>query len=82
MPIEQVSPEQLAELFYLYHEALEEGVAGARSTHPGWSEIAQDERRRMVAAVRLALLDLGVTAKESAPPRPHFATPGKAEWGC
>jgi hypothetical protein len=82
MSITEISAEQLAELFHLYHEALAEGVAGRNGTHPGWSEISQPERKRMVAAVRLALLDLGFAAKEPAKSKPHFATPGEAEWGC
>ena len=58
MSITEISAEQLAELFHLYHEALAEGVAGRNGTHPAWSEISQHERKRMVAAVRLALAPL------------------------
>jgi hypothetical protein len=91
MSIGEISAEQLAELFYLYHEALDhealdhealaEPVAGPRA-HSAWGEVAQQERKRMIDALRLALLDLGVAAKEPARAKPYFATPGEAEWGC
>ncbi len=88
MSITEISAEQLAELFHLYHEALDHealanGVTGLHyGRHLAWSEIPQPERKRLVAAVRLALLDLGFAAKEPAKPKPHFATSGEAEWGC
>jgi hypothetical protein len=75
MSIQEISAEQLAELIHLYHEALAEGVAGPKGPHPAWSEVSQQERKRLVAAVRLALLDVGFSAKESAMPNPRFATP-------
>ena len=82
MSITEISAEELAELVHLYHEALAQGVAGRGGVHPVWSQVSQQERRRLVAAVRLALLDLGFAAKEAAASRPHFAAPGEAEWGC
>ena len=36
----------------------------------------------MVAAARLALLELSSTAKEREDSRRYFAKPGQAEWGC
>lgn len=86
MSITEVSPEQLAQLFHLYHEALAGEHSGLHNdSHADWSEIPQEERKRMIAAIRLALLDLGFAEKEFAAKehsRQHFAEPGAAEWGC
>jgi hypothetical protein len=88
MSIKEVSAEQLARLFHLYHEALAGDFSGLRNdSHPAWNEIPEPERKRMIAALRLALLDLGFaertfTAKDQETARPHFAEPGAAEWGC
>jgi hypothetical protein len=83
MSIKEVSAEQLAQLFHLYHEALATDLSGLRiDAHVPWSAIPQPERKRMIAAIRLALLDLGFAAKEPETPRQYFAEPGTAEWGC
>jgi len=83
MSIKEVSPEQLARLFHHYREALapDFGCAAA-SGFESWGEVPPNERGRMVAAARLALLEL-----DSAVPEPdcfqrYFAKPGEAEWGC
>lgn len=86
MSTAEVEPERLAELFYHYHEALGAHSAGDRSQcspackAPAWNEVPLQEKTRLVAATRLALLELQSTA--SAPPKPYFAQPGAAEWGC
>jgi hypothetical protein len=36
----------------------------------------------MVAAARLALLELESSAYDGAKSRKYFAQPGEAEWGC
>jgi len=83
MSIKEVSAEQFAQLFHLYHEALAGDFSGPQNdTHAAWSELPQPERKRMIAAIRLALLDLGFAAKEQVTPRRYFAEPGAAEWGC
>jgi hypothetical protein len=83
MSIQEVSAEQLAELFHHYHQAL--GPDFSCENQPdaaAWEHVPQPEKRRMVAAARLALLELSSTAKEREDSRRYFAKPGQAEWGC
>jgi hypothetical protein len=45
-------------------------------------QVPQQEKSRLVAAARLALLDLASMERERKNPRRYFAKPGEAEWGC
>lgn len=83
MSIQEVSPEQLAELFHHYHQALASdfGCADTSSTE-AWERVPQPEKSRLVAAARLALLELSAADKERLDSRRYFAKPGEAEWGC
>jgi len=45
------------------------------------AEPGQDDHR-MVAAARLAILELETNAKMERKARKYFAKPGEAEWGC
>ena len=82
--IEDVSAEQLAKLFHHYRGALahdfggEAGDEGASS----WDRTPQQERKLMVAAARLALLELATVPAQAGPSRKYFAKPGEADWGC
>jgi hypothetical protein len=58
MSAETVSPERLAILLHHYSEALAPDFGLRPSTSPDWEDLSQAERNRMVAATRLALLDL------------------------
>jgi hypothetical protein len=82
--IQDVSAEQLAKLFHHYREALAHGCEGYGSEEnlSSWDRATQHERKLMVAAARLALLELATTSMESKPSRKYFAKPGEAEWGC
>lgn len=81
MSIEDVSAEQLAKLFHHYRTALAHDFApGSEENASSWDRAPQQERKLMVAAARLALLELA-TAQPS-PSRKYFATPGEADWGC
>jgi len=82
MSIQEVSAEQLAELFHHYHEALAPDFNCTRSNPEPWDAIPQQERSRLIAAARLALLELSATTKERDDSRRYFAKPGEAEWGC
>jgi hypothetical protein len=83
MWINEVAPERLAELFHHYHEALRPGMSGNRSEERGsWKEVPQQEKSRLVAAARLALLELESMTSDRAKSRQYFAQPGEAEWGC
>jgi hypothetical protein len=83
MSIQEVSPEQLAELFHHYHEALASdfGCEGSPNS-AAWDCVPQPEKKRLVAAARLALLELSAADIERKNSRRYFATPGEAEWGC
>jgi hypothetical protein len=87
MSAEMVMPEKLAMLVHRYREALAPHFGCSSSLSPEWEELSREERNRMVAATRLALLDLQVASSRRIssenPPVPGFAggTEGK-ECGC
>lgn len=83
MSIQEVSAEQLAELFHHYHQALapDFGAAG-NSQSESWKDVPQQEKSRMVAAARLALLELHASIDSHNDSSRYFAKPGEAEWGC
>ncbi len=79
----EVAPERLAELFHHYHQALMPESSGKGSEGRGaWKEMPQQEKNRLVAAARLALLELDSITDNRATSRQYFAQPGEAEWGC
>lgn len=86
--IQEVSAEQLAKLFFNYHEALahdcceENGTEHEKQQASSWECTPQNERKLMVAAARLTLLELSSTPADSQPGRKYYATPGEAEWGA
>lgn len=83
MSIQEVSAEQLAELFHHYHQALASEF-GCRTgqTDQSWKDVPQQERNRTTAAARLALLELDAVHGERENSKRYFAKPGEAEWGC
>jgi hypothetical protein len=83
MWVNEVAPERLAELFHHYQLALTPEVSGKGSERAGeWKEVSQQEKNRLVSAVRLALLELESMARDQVKPKQYFAQPGEAEWGC
>jgi hypothetical protein len=78
--IQDCSAEQLARLFHHYREALD--GHGIKPESVSWERTPQNERRRMVAAARLALLELATTPAQPSSSRKYYAEPGEAEWGC
>lgn len=83
MWVDEVAPERLAELFHHYQQALESEPAGtSREGRPGWKEVSPQKKSRMVAAARLALLELESITKDRGKSHEYFAQPGEAEWGC
>jgi hypothetical protein len=83
MSINEVAPEQLAELFLHYHQALAPEFDGAgRLPSEAWGLLPTREKSLLIAAARLALLELAATATEREDARRYFAKPGEAEWGC
>jgi hypothetical protein len=82
--LQNVSAEDLAKLLHHYHEALAHDFHGRMSHEATWSweQAPQNERKLMVAAARLTLLELKAMPEEPPADRQYFAKPGEAEWGC
>ena len=84
MSIQEVSAEQLAEIFHHYNQALAPDFNyESKPNGPPWEHLPQTEKSRMIAAARLALLELAASVTEAEnDSRRYFAKPGEAEWGC
>ncbi|HUO61385.1 MAG TPA: hypothetical protein VMU24_12005 [Candidatus Acidoferrales bacterium] len=84
MSLQEVSVEQLAKVFHHYHEALAPDFkCNKESGVESWQELSSNERSRLIAAMRLTLLE--ITSAEQPPNndrRRYFAKPGEAEWGA
>jgi len=82
--IQDVSAEELAKLFHHYRAALAHdfGSHGGETAAFSWDRTPQQERKLMVAAARLALLELATAPAPTDASRPYFANAGEAEWGC
>jgi hypothetical protein len=82
--IHNVSAEDLAKLFHHYHEALANDFHGqaSRQADSSWEQAPQHERKLMIAAARLTLLELATTSDGEQANRQYFAKPGEADWGC
>ena len=71
--------QQFARWFPRHHEnSSPEPERGSAS----WNTIPADQRHRLVAAARLAILELETDAHSQDNSRLHFAKPGEAERGC
>jgi hypothetical protein len=83
MSMQEISAERFAQLFYVYHQALANDSGSSAHLRPEdtWQSVPQTEKNRLVAAARLALLEVEVVPIER-PTRRYFAKPGEAEWGC
>jgi hypothetical protein len=83
MSLQEVLPEQLAKLFHHYHQALGPDFAcDTNADSEPWENVPSHEKSRMIAAARLALLELGASERQREDSRKYFAKPGEAEWGC
>jgi hypothetical protein len=83
MSIQEVAPEQLAQLFHHYHQALTADSNGSSDAQSeSWEQVPQQEKKRLVSAARLTLLELSATPTEEEDSRRYFTKPGEAEWGC
>ena len=82
--IQDVSAEELARLFHHYRGALAHDFDchGREEVSASWDNAPQQERKLIVAAARLALLELATATAQTNQDRPYFAKPGEAEWGC
>jgi hypothetical protein len=81
MSIQEVSAEQLAEIFYHYQALAPDFALEKQSTAESWNELPEEKRRRAVTVARLALLELPSITTELEDSS-YFAKPGEAEWGC
>lgn len=79
MSTQDVFVQQFVRLFQHYREALSPD-AEAQSLQG--KTVAPDERDRLVAAARLAILELETDTRAEDNSRRYFAKPGEAEWGC
>ena len=82
MSIQEVSAEQLARLFHHYHVALAHDCNSETEESTAWERASQQDRKLMVAAARLTLLELSTESHPVTPHRKYFAKPGEADWGC
>jgi NADPH-dependent ferric siderophore reductase len=82
--IQDVPAEELARLFHHYQEALAHDFDCHSGEGPvsSWDRTPQNERKLMVAAARLALLELAANSAQDSSSRKYFAKPGEADWGC
>ncbi len=83
MSTEEVFVQQFAKLFVHYRDALSMNDSGEiRKELHELNEIPVAERDRLVAAGRLALLEIESNARDYDESRRYYAKPGEAEWGC
>jgi hypothetical protein len=81
MSTQEVFVQQFAKLFVHYQEALTLNPKDPADLNPeSWQDMPEIERDRMVAAARLALLELECNQRDES--RRWYARPGQAEWGC
>ena len=80
MSTQEVFVQQFTKLFQHYSSALSSTEPEAAPEPPN-SGLA-DESNRLVAAARLAILELETNASLRGNDRRYFAKPGEAEWGC
>ena len=75
MSIQEVAPEQLAQLFHHYHQALTADSNGSSDAQSeSWEQVPQQEKKRLVSAAGLTLLELSATpTKEEGPRRTVMA---------
>jgi hypothetical protein len=82
MSIQEVSAERFAQLFHQYQQALANDCGSASTcAKDAWSNVPAPEKNLMIAAARLALLEVELLPSERQLRR-YFAKPGEAEWGC
>jgi hypothetical protein len=82
MSTEEVFVQQFARLFVHYHDALTQDQFTPSQRQPReYNEFSRGECEQMVAAARLALIEIESAATEE-DSRRYFAKPGEAEWGC
>lgn len=79
MQTQEVSVQQFARLAHHDSVALSSDREPESRSH---GSAPADERHRLVAAARLAILELESNARPEDDSRRFFAKPGEAEWRC
>jgi hypothetical protein len=79
MSTQELFVQQFARLFHHYREGLSPEAEQGNSS---WNSVPANERHRLMAAARLAILELETDARTDDDSRRYFAKPGEAEWGC
>ena len=82
MSLEELSPEELARVFFHCREALGPYFGSPGKAPHSWNEASQTQQKRMIEAARLALLDIQAEEHNREDRSHYFAQPGNAEWGC
>lgn len=83
MSTQEVFVQQFARLFHHYQEALSpEPEKTAGQNYDPWHNVPTDERDRMMAAARLAIMEMETASRLEDGSRKYYAKPGEAEWGC
>lgn len=81
MSAQEVFVQHFAQLFDHYQHALT--PEQDRQSDPAvWNAIPSGERNRLVAAARLAIMEIESNSRLEESCRKYFAKPGEAEWGC
>ena len=82
MSTQEVFVQQFARLFQHYQQALDPMSQENPEPQPrNWNALAADDRNRMMAAARLAILEMETNSRLDDGARKYFAKPGEAEWG-
>ena len=81
--IHNISAEDLAKVFHHYHEALANDFHGHASPQAeySWEQAPQNERKLMIAAARLTLLELGCSLRGRASQSSVFRKAGRGGLG-
>jgi hypothetical protein len=83
MSTQEVFVQQFARLFHHYQEALSpDSQEPPEPSSSNWKSVPADDRNRLMAAARLAILEMETNARLEDNSRKYFAKPGEAEWGC
>jgi len=85
MSIKEVTAENLASLFFHYQAALAPDFGCSSEELTDWTKMPANERKRMIAAARLTLLDLSTdeeSASRSTTEKTDYRPEEGREWGC
>lgn len=83
MSTQELFVQNFARLFDHYQHALNSDHRQTENAQPSaWHSVPAEERNRMVAAARLAILEMETNARLEDDSRKDYAKPGEAEWGC